>query len=295
MQAHAVIHTGDKPFQCTICEKRFNNKANLNKHKLTHGNQRPYVCNICGQTYRQSYDLKRHTSTHTDPVKSFTCLQCGKIFARKSYLQRHLLIHTNERKYVCSHCGRKFLQRGQLNFHVKNQHKVTNKESFDSKTDADIPDSTTPGSPDCPVDNSEVIEPRDSTENDNPSINDSNKVVDTAVKDSEKSTENIVSDLDVKRGALFSKDSNKLSDTSMKHNDVVSQGDQISNKNFDEIIPLNKDGQQRSYVDLLLSPDDNDRALTKTLTCDSDKELARKNRAARNICDSLSLPSDKTS
>jgi len=119
MEAHAVIHTGDKPFQCNLCEKRFNNKANLNKHKLIHGNKRPFVCNICGQAYRQSYDLKRHMSTHSDD-KSFSCAQCGKCFARKSYLQRHVLTHVSDKKFSCMLCDRKFLQRGHLNFHMKN-------------------------------------------------------------------------------------------------------------------------------------------------------------------------------
>ena len=118
MQEHAVIHTGDKPFQCTLCDKRFNNKANFNKHRRTHTNQRPFVCNVCGQTYRQNYDLKRHMTLHTD-VKSFECAQCKKTFARKSYLQRHVLTHSEERKHECLVCNRKFLQRGNLNFHTK--------------------------------------------------------------------------------------------------------------------------------------------------------------------------------
>lgn len=121
MQAHAVIHTGDKPFECDTCQKRFNNKANLNKHKLIHANKRPFVCNICGHTYRQSYDLKRHMTTHSE-AKDHACEQCGKTFARRTYLQRHLLTHNGEKKFSCTLCNRKFFQKGHLNFHMK-QHK----------------------------------------------------------------------------------------------------------------------------------------------------------------------------
>ncbi|XP_066921473.1 uncharacterized protein [Clytia hemisphaerica] len=301
MQAHAVIHTGDKPFQCTICEKRFNNKANLKKHKLTHGNQRPYVCNVCGQTYRQSYDLKRHMASHTDPVTSFSCSQCGKIFARKSYLQRHLLIHTSERKYECTHCGRKFLQRGQLNFHVKNQHKTVRNESNNSETDANMRDSIKPMLPDCRGENSELIEPRLSSENDNYSINDSNKTSVYAIRDSERLPENVKisrkcsedDDNNEKREVLYSKVFDKLSVVPTKQNEIANRCDKIeavSKQNFNEIIPLDRDGQQRSYVDLLLSPDDNDRALTtKTLSFDNDKEQSRKSRVVRDISNSLNL------
>lgn len=139
MQAHTVVHTGEKPYECEICEKRFNNKANLSKHKLIHANKRPFVCNICGQTYRQSYDLKRHMTTHSEE-KAFRCNQCEKSFARKTYLQRHMLTHTGEKKFQCSLCERKFIQRGQLNFHMK-QHQPrnkTNKDTLESNSSDDI-------------------------------------------------------------------------------------------------------------------------------------------------------------
>ena len=38
LQNHHRIHTGAKPYQCSICLRRFNVKSNLRSHMTTHLN-----------------------------------------------------------------------------------------------------------------------------------------------------------------------------------------------------------------------------------------------------------------
>ncbi len=36
---HKRTHTGDKPYECDVCEKRFSESGNLLRHKRTHRGQ----------------------------------------------------------------------------------------------------------------------------------------------------------------------------------------------------------------------------------------------------------------
>ena len=39
-----MIHTGEKPYECTHCEKALSNKKGLNCHMSTHSGDKPYQC-----------------------------------------------------------------------------------------------------------------------------------------------------------------------------------------------------------------------------------------------------------
>ena len=64
LEKHTLIHTGEKYFTCTVCNKSFSLKESLQTHMSIHGESR-LTCRVCGKGFGKMTDLKRHMMTHT--------------------------------------------------------------------------------------------------------------------------------------------------------------------------------------------------------------------------------------
>ncbi|XP_069364225.1 zinc finger protein 184-like [Maniola hyperantus] len=91
LKYHMAKHTGQKDFQCDVCEKRFRIKAFLDKHKETHmamTARRLYTCGVCEKTFTCHSSLNRHIWIHRG--KSFKCEICEKAFSNASERNCHV-------------------------------------------------------------------------------------------------------------------------------------------------------------------------------------------------------------
>ncbi|KAK7910124.1 hypothetical protein WMY93_014808 [Mugilogobius chulae] len=86
-----------KPFPCVVqgCERRFSRSDELNRHVRIHTGQKPFQCTICSRAFSRSDHLTTHTRTHTGE-KPFSCDVCGKKFARSDERKRHGRVHIKQ-------------------------------------------------------------------------------------------------------------------------------------------------------------------------------------------------------
>ncbi|UYV74738.1 hypothetical protein LAZ67_12000754 [Cordylochernes scorpioides] len=79
LAVHLRLHTpGGKMFQCPLCDRRFTQKANLQKHQATH-NKKKVRCPKCHKNLSSMEYLKKHLRNHKEV---FPCSLCHQIFSK---------------------------------------------------------------------------------------------------------------------------------------------------------------------------------------------------------------------
>ena len=119
-------------YSCNECTFKTNKKSSLYSHikrkhkvsKTSAADSQPelFYCNQCDYKNKNKYELKIHVARkHTDDFK-FSCETCGKKFKVKGDLTNHIRFNHKEQPVICDVCGKTCLNSNSLYVHQKFAH-----------------------------------------------------------------------------------------------------------------------------------------------------------------------------
>jgi len=99
LEQHMRFHTGDAPYPCKYCSRKFTQSSNRRKHELKCPDRFAREDTEESKTYDSESESSNSESEEisSDPKqkrKTFCCTVCDKSFKWNSYLEKHMKIHS---------------------------------------------------------------------------------------------------------------------------------------------------------------------------------------------------------
>eukprot|EP00088_Acartia_fossae_P023963 TRINITY_DN2491_c0_g1_i1.p1 TRINITY_DN2491_c0_g1~~TRINITY_DN2491_c0_g1_i1.p1 ORF type:complete len:441 (+),score=37.65 TRINITY_DN2491_c0_g1_i1:58-1380(+) len=120
-------HLKEKPYCCKVCGLSFATNKSLQSHKRQHSGDERHVCQDCGRVFGSKRGVNQHRRVaHSCEARGgaggdhpFACGICGGLFSSKINLRSHLRMHAENSMYPCRVCDKLFVHKAHLKAHEK--------------------------------------------------------------------------------------------------------------------------------------------------------------------------------
>eukprot|EP00092_Neocalanus_flemingeri_P017362 GFUD01018779.1.p1 GENE.GFUD01018779.1~~GFUD01018779.1.p1 ORF type:complete len:512 (+),score=95.32 GFUD01018779.1:60-1595(+) len=138
---HKRRHTGEKPFGCENCEKKFSTPSALVRHKQSIHNDngvKPF-CETCGKTFKNIFTVKEHVKNvhdfkgdHYNEEFKLKAIEMAEEIGQAAVVRElkitpttlHAWINHEKNPLECDTCGVTFSKTVKLRKHVKESHEI---------------------------------------------------------------------------------------------------------------------------------------------------------------------------
>uniref|UniRef100_A0A8D8LQQ5 Zinc finger protein 236 n=1 Tax=Cacopsylla melanoneura TaxID=428564 RepID=A0A8D8LQQ5_9HEMI len=110
--------------KCSVCPKSFKKASDLVRHKRIHTGEKPFACTECDRRFNVESALRVHVLTHAEDRVRFPCHVCNNVYACASSLKIHMRLHTGSQPFICpiKGCEMRFRISSRCKEHILNAH-----------------------------------------------------------------------------------------------------------------------------------------------------------------------------